>query len=105
MNNTSFQVQAQEEIQKSEALLALSEMLSTKEISKAAMGLYLDLLKDFTALQVRNGVVEILKTEIYKTMPAPAKIIEAIEKTSGYSTKAIKELSPCRSMANCYARA
>ena len=77
------------------ALLALISEITGKHLSKAAHGLYWEILKEHPLEKVKAAVQYILKTRKFASFPQPADFIEFIhppEELDLKAVKAVKEL-------------
>lgn len=71
-----------EKARKIAAILALSNNYG-KVMEDNLLGIWLDLLNDFSATEVERGVKEVIETYEYKTRPPFAVLRKAIEKVTG----------------------
>lgn len=72
---------------KTAAIAAIAENFG-KEITPALLKIWLRLLSRYTPEQVEAGVVRVIETYAYKTMPPYAVLREAIEDSAGTGRKA-----------------
>ena len=67
-------------------LFGLAEIFGG-EISETAVGLYFNALAEFTLDDVSAGISSVVKSRVYKSLPMPAEIIQAID--GGKDVKAL----------------